>query len=156
MLENDVMPKVLVLVADDSDATKLLATCVAEGARAVRFTEVDVRAAESLDVEALRECTGVAIVGTTQGLSLSLAKLLDACESEATSDFANTVFASVGVDGDLALERIARLGGIVVTERESDLTPDERAKHVGRRVAKVAEWVRHALSHEHAHHHHAH
>ena len=156
MLENDVMPKVLVLVADDSDAAKLLATCVGDGARAVRFTEVDVRAPESLDVEALRDYTGVAIVGTAPRLSLSLTKLLDACESAGASDFANTVLTSVGFDGDVALERIARLGGIIVTERQSDLTPEERGKRVGRRVAKVAEWVRHALSHEHAHHHHAH
>jgi hypothetical protein len=156
MLENDVMPKVLVLVADDSDATKLLAACVGDGARAVRFTEVDVRAVESLDVEALRDCTGVAIVGTAPRLSLSLTNLLDACESGAASDFANTVFASVGFDGEVVLERIARLGGIIVSERRSELTPEERAKRVGKRVAKVAEWVRHALSHEHAHHHHAH
>jgi len=150
------MPKVLVLVADDSDAAKLLATCVGDGARAVRFTEVDVRTVDSLDVEALRDYTGVAIVGTAPRLSLSLTHLLDACESSAASDFANTVFASVGYDGDHALERIARLGGIIVSERQSDLTPEERAKRGGRRVAKVAEWVRHALSHEHAHHQHAH
>src|SRR5678816_4328436 len=105
MLENDVMPKVLVLVADDSDAAKLLATCVGDGARAVRFTEVDTRAADSLDVEALRDCSAVAIVGTAPGLSLPLTNLLDACESAAASDFANTVFASVGFDGDVALER---------------------------------------------------
>ena len=150
------MPKVLVLVSDDSDAAMLLATCVGDGARAVRFTEVDVRATESLDVEALRDYTGVAIVGTAPRLSLSLTKLLDACESAGASGFANTVFASVGFDGDVALERIARLGGIIVTERQSELTQEERAKGVGRRVAKVAEWVRHALSHEHANHHHAH
>ena len=150
------MPKVLVLVADDSDAAKLLATCVGDGARAVRFTEVDVRATDSLDVEALLDYMGVAIVGTAPRPSVSLANLLDACESSAASDFANTVFASVGFDGDVALERIARLGGIIVTERRSELTPEERAKRVGGRVAKVAEWVRHALSHEHAHHQHTH
>jgi len=44
------MPKVLVLVADDSDSAKPLAACVGDGAREVRFTEVDVRAVESLDV----------------------------------------------------------------------------------------------------------
>ena len=154
MLENDVMPKVLVLVADVSDAAKQLASCVGDGARAVRFTEVEIRAVDSLDVDALRDYSGVAIVGT--GRSLSLTNLLDACEEAAASDFANTVFASVGSDGDVALERIARLGGIIVTERETELSAEERAKHLGKRVAKVAEWVRHALSHEHAHHHHAH
>ena len=43
MLENDVMPKVLVLVAGDSDSSKSLAESVRDGAAAVRFTEVDVR-----------------------------------------------------------------------------------------------------------------
>jgi hypothetical protein len=38
-----------------------------------------------------------------------------------------------------------------VAERPSDLAPEARARLVGKRVAKVAGWVRHALSHEHQH-----
>jgi len=156
MLENDVMPKVLILVSSEGDLSTNLARCASDGAKAVRFTEVDVHAVAGRDPEALRDYDGIVIVGSGRDLSPALTSLLDACESGDASQFANTVFAPVGFDSIAAVEGIARLGGIIVADGRGDLAPEERATVVGKRVAKVAEWVRHALSHEHGHHHHAH
>jgi hypothetical protein len=156
MLEKSVMPKVLVLVTGDNDQSKFLADCVGDGARAVRFTEVDVRRLASDEPAQLREYDGVVFVGPNGELGPALTRLLDACESADASEFATTIFASAGFEGGSVLERIARLGGIIVAERPSELAPEARAKLVGKRVGKVAEWVRHALSHEHGHHDHVH
>lgn len=156
MLETDVMPKVLILVASEGDLSTSLARCASDGAKAVRFTEVDVRAVAGRELETLRDYDGIVIAGSGRELSPALTSLLDACESGDASQFANTVFAPLGFDGTAVFERIVRLGGIIVADGRGDLAPDARATLVGKRVAKVAEWVRHALSHEHGHNHHAH
>jgi len=153
----EVMPKVLVLVANDSDSSKSIAQSVREGAAAVRFTEVDIRAAESYyDAADLREYDGIVVVGSGREVSPAFATLFASGDLTDGNAFANTVMASAGFDDGVFLERLASFGGIIVADRPSELTPDARAKLVGTRVAKVAEWVRHALSHEHARHHHAH
>jgi len=153
----EVMPKVLVLVANDSDSSKSIAQSVREGAAAVRFTEVDIRAAESYyDAADLREYDGIVVVGSGREVSPAFATLFASGDLTDGNAFANTVMASAGFDDGVFLERLASFGGIIVAERPSELTAAARAKLVGTRVAKVAEWVRHALSHEHARHHHAH
>ena len=150
------MPKVLILVAGDSDSSKSLAESVREGAAAVRFTEVDVRAVASREPEDLRDYDGIVVVGSGRDVSPALAALIEPGDLADANAFSNTVLASAGFDDGVLLERLARLGGIIVAERASELAPDARASLLGTRVAKVAEWVRHALSHEHARHHHAH
>jgi len=152
----EVMPKVLVLVANDSDSSKSIAQSVREGAAAVRFTEVDIRATESYDAADLRDYDGIVVVGSGREVSPAFATLFSSGDLTDGNAFANTVMASAGFDDGVFLERLASFGGIIVADRPSELTPDARAKLVGTRVAKVAEWVRHALSHEHARHHHAH
>lgn len=151
MLENDVMPKVLVLVAGDSDSSKSLAESVRDGAAEVRFTEVDVRRVTSREATDLRDYDGIVVVGSGRDVSPALASLIEPGDLTDATAFRNTVLASAGFDGGAILERLARLGGIIVAERPSDLAPDARAVLVGTRVAKVAGWVRHALSHEHGH-----
>ena len=154
--ELEVMPKVLVLVAGDSDSSKSIAQSVREGAVAVRFTEVDIRPTESYDAADLRDYDGIVVVGSGRNVSPAFATLIASGDVTDANAFTNTVMASAGFDDGAILDRLASLGGIIVAERPSGLAADARAKLIGARVAKVAEWVRHALSHEHAHHHHAH
>ena len=154
--ELEVMPKVLVLVAGDSDSSKSIAQSVREGAAAVRFTEVDIRAAESYDAADLRDYDGIVVVGSGRDAMPAFASLIASDDLSDANAFTNTVMASAGFDDGAILDRLASLGGIIVAERPGGLAADARAKLIGARVAKVAEWVRHALSHEHARHHHAH
>jgi hypothetical protein len=150
------MPKVLILVADVDGVAAPLAKSVGVAAKAVRFTEVDIRAVFEQTAETLRVYDGVVIVGSGSQLPPALEALLDACERSDAPGLENTVLATVGFANATILERLARLGGIVVSSRRGGLDPGAHAALVGGRVAKVAEWVRHALSHEHAHHQHPH
>jgi hypothetical protein len=177
------MPKLIVLVSGDETTAATLADSAVEGAKSVRFTEVDVRMVvsdtaqsrhkmlESPDV--LREYDGIVI--TADGISAAtigavtisavgdssvnaeLSSVLDALEAvPAANAFANTVFTVVGGSASL-LARIAALGGIIVAEPRGIGDGPARARAQGARTAKVIEWVRHALSHEqkdHAHHDH--
>src|SRR4051812_33368507 len=90
MLENDVMPKVLVLFDSGDQRAERLAESAAEGARKVRFTEVDVRVVgdetpsdgerrkrlESGD--AVNQYDGVVVVGSNRELSSAIDFLLAA------------------------------------------------------------------------------
>jgi hypothetical protein len=171
MLENDVMPKVLVLFAGAESLAASLAENVAAAARSVRFTEVDIRAAAASQAttdsrhkvlespEAVEQYDGVVVVvGSTGNVPSAITSLLDTWDRTSEGTFANTVFAVTGSENALLLERIAQLGGIIVTEARGAADAGERARRHGARVAKIVEWVRHALGHEHGHqqHHHAH
>lgn len=172
MLENYVMPKVLVLFDSGDHQAERLAALTAEGAKNVRFTEVDVRAVGDETAaggatrkrlessEAVDQYDGVVVVGSDRELSAAINALLAA---HPRGEFVDCVFASVS-HADTS-QQLAALGGILVgmsDESTSDL--EARARKIGQRVAKVAEWVRHALSHEHGHgqtphthsHHHSH
>jgi NAD(P)H-dependent FMN reductase len=158
------MPKVLVLFAGTESPAASLAENVAAAARSVRFTEVDIRAAAAYEAttdsrhkvlesaDAVEQYDGVVVVSSTASVPSAITSLLDACDRTSESTFANTVFGVAGSENALLLERIARLGGIIVTDSRGDAD----AGRIGVRVAKVVEWVRHALSHEHGHHHHHH
>ena len=143
---------------------RTLADAAADGAASVRFTEVDVRAVD-VHVSA-RDYDGVLIVVPTRGeLPSELDAFLSSLEREQPVDaFLNTVFAVAGEDltAPAALtalvSRVARLGGIIVSEPRGHHTAssEERARVTGKRAAKVIEWVRHGLGHEHAHATHSH
>jgi hypothetical protein len=152
MLEKDDMPKVLVLFAGDDGATAPLAADVAAGAKAVRFTEVEVRPVAGQTADELQSYDGVVIVGDGDELPSPLESLLEACERADAPGFENTVFGTVGFANATILERLARLGGIAVTARRG-LDAKTQAALLGGRVAKIVGWVRHALNHEHQHHH---
>jgi hypothetical protein len=184
MLENDVMPKLLVLYDGRCDGgehdtesgveqpSASLAENVAAAAKAVRFTEVDVRAVAAdgsttgtrhkvlESPEAANRYDGVVLVGADAGSQSAIESLLDAWRLTAPSTFANTVFGAIGFENPLVYERVARLGGIIVGEprdgTHGTAARQARAEALGRRVAKVAEWISHALSHEHGNDHHAH
>jgi hypothetical protein len=173
MMENGDMPKVLVLFSSDESSAASLAELAAAGAHGVRFTEVDIRVvASSLhstanglhkileSSEAARHYDGLIIVdGRRDGWSTSetsMDRLFKDWNDAAPHVFTNTVFGVAGSPTEALLGRVAALGGIIVTSTAKDSDPETRAGIVGARVAKVVEWVRHALSHEHSHHHHSH
>jgi len=220
------MPKVLVVFHSRTGNTARLADAIAEGARAVRFTEVDVRRLEDLAPESVIEGQPAWKAGrdrlraqyrtlgdpneivdydalvlgapTRYGVMAAELKLfLDTLGplwmKGALVDKVGSAFTSVQTahgGHELTLMSImtpmCNLGMILVppgytdpvmlaggspygaTANTGDDGPTEAdlaaARHQGKRVAKVAEWVRHAKGHEaghshghsHGHHHHHH
>ena len=160
MLEKDVMPKVLVLCDSGDQRADRLAELVAQGAKNVRFTEVDIRVvgSESASNDARRkrlesgdavdQYDGIVVVGSDREPSAAIDLLLAAHHHD---DFVDRVFATVS-DAETS-HRLSHLGGIVVGMRDGGAGLDDSARKTGERVARVAEWVRHALSHEHGHGH---
>ena len=178
------MPKVLVLFHSRTGEAATLAELAAEGARSVRFTEVDVRRLPepATDADAAADPQGaegnealrryhalddVARVADYDALLLGAA-MPDGAMPDALARFLERL-ASVAASGALA-DRVAAV-----------VTPDDQAAahrallpslaglglilvppaagasdaHAhGARAATVAEWVRHAKSHAAGHHHH--
>jgi len=158
------MPKVIVLVSGADDAASSLGVAAADGAKSVRFTEVDVRStgadasrhARVASAHAVTHYDGVVIATASGATDDALMHLLDELARE--REVSTTVFGVAAGDAGLA-ERVSRLGGVVVSQRAgADGDAAEQARLLGVRVAKVAGWVRHGLGHEaehqHAHHHH--
>jgi hypothetical protein len=174
-VESGIMPKVLVLFFGD-DESSALADSAASGAKAVRFTEVDVRAASSTsarhkplgDDQRFANYDGVLLVSAERELAPASIATLSAQLDEGSnashdagnahaSNVSNVVIGALGSNGAL-LEWAARSGGILVTQPASPNSTDviaadanAAARALGARVAKVAGWVRHALGHEAEH-----
>ena len=175
------MPKVIVIAVGTDATASTLADAVVEGATGVRFTEVDVRSVNSdagegatqptrsrvkplESTEQLADYDGIVIVGATADDGApGAARLMEQLAAGASDHgYPNAVFGLLAGDASL-LASVASLGGIIVSEPRGSGDSIGRAKALGARVAKVAEWVRHALSHEqqdrtahkeHVHHHH--
>lgn len=184
-LEKCIVPKLVVLFCGAESPSAALAAAVADGARTIRFTEVEVRALGAHEMPAgmrakrlessdsLTSYDGIVIAGSSAGsVPEELSRLLDEMEHQLgaaaaqppAGPFVDTVFGVVGGANTDLLARVARLGGIIVGEGVAE-DPVARATRVGARVAKVIGWVRHALAHEadaggnhheHDHHDHAH
>jgi len=168
------MPKLLVLFYGDDNHVSALARAAADGAKSVRFAEVDLRrgdrdAASTHNTdkplessEHIRDYEGVILVCAMEGeMANELRATLEALVSKPAATFANTVFGVVGSENtgnsySATLGWVARLGAIMLTEPIGIPDPETRAKQLGSRTAKVVSWVRHALSHEHQDHHHEH
>jgi hypothetical protein len=165
------MPKLLVLFDGAESASASLLDAAATAAKAVRFTEVDIRSTlleygtsgarhKALEsAHTIEHYDGVLIVGAGGPMTPGLGVLFDTWERASNAAFENTVFAATGFDNAEVLERLAQLGGIIVAAPRGTADAEGRAKTLGGRMAKVVEWVRHALSHEQAHdhqHHHDH
>jgi len=160
------MPKVLVLFDSVDQRAERLAELAAEGAKKIRFTEVDLRqvgqppssngaSRKQLEsTEALDEYDGVIFVGSDREPSAAIDALLAGHRRPTEGEFVDRVFAAVGEPD--SSQRLVGLGGIVVGTPAGSSDLDATARRTGERVARVAEWVRHALSHEHGHSHHAH
>ncbi len=163
------MPKLIVLFFGAENPAVTLAEAAAEGAKGVRFTEVDLRSgtphqatehrAKRLESPAqIREYDGVVLAcPVAGGIPSELSSLLDELERSSAGALSNTVFGVVGAEDTLLATRVMRLGGILVSAPSGVVDPQIRGLRLGTRVATVAGWVRHALSHEREHQHsHAH
>ena len=166
------MPKLLVLFqSSDSDVVRL-AAAAAEGARSVRFAEVDLRQLPGPDdaagtasaatgrthhrlehVDAIGQYDGVVLaIGQNgegvqralDGLGGALANKVGSAVTPARGDERRTVLWSV-------LTPMADRGMILVPAPFTDESAgsDEPVRALGKRVAEVIGWVTHARSHRH-------
>ena len=127
------MPKTLILFAGDDPAH---ADVIAEGARAVRFAEVTV-----LPLDPPPD------VAPYDALVLDAAAPDVATRLAPAGALTDKVASTFGGDDDArwtTLRALGTLGCLLVP-------PADDATGLGRRVATVAEWVRHAKSHHHHH-----
>ena len=196
------MPKILVLFHSRTGNTAALAEAIADGARGVRFTEVDIRRLEDVAAEKLadgipawregreelarkyRTLESAELRGVLDELGplASRGGLVDKVGAAFTTALASrggheatlagmiTALASLGMlicppgQGEGAKGAGSPLGAIALTGEGGGIGEAELAiaRALGKRVAKVAEWVRHAKGHEsghlhshgHSHHHH--
>jgi hypothetical protein len=125
------MPKTLILFAD-SDPSR--ADRIADGARSVRFSEVDVLPLDPMPDP--RAYDAIVI----DAMAPDVVRLLGA--ATALTDKVGATFGGDDAAHWSTLRALANLGCLLVPPAS-----DEAA--LGRRVATVAEWVRHARSHHH-------
>jgi hypothetical protein len=165
------MPKLLVLVPARSPELAPLADAVLEGARSVRFAEVDVRsfgdagdAAESYrplaGIEDLTTYDGIIVgvpAGDVEGQSFreNLARFDGSLANKVGSAFTTASGAERATVLWSALAPMADRGMILVPlpfSAEGGANADA-CRQMGKRVAEVVGWVTHARSHHHHHHH---
>ena len=176
------MPKLLVLFHSRSPDVVALAEAVVEGARSVRFAEVDLRRLEASDAgthstapdgagRTHRTLERVDDIATYDGLVLALpaADQATATLTEALGALGASLVNKVGsvvtaAEGEgrsavlwSALAPMADRGMILVPSpftKSEEPAPDS-ARRIGKRVAEVIGWVTHARSHHHhePHHH---
>lgn len=139
------MPKTLVLFDTMNADSGALASIVAEGGRAVRFAEVDLRSVG--DVVDLSVYDGIAADVT----SMAVRDLL-----ERAGPLRSKVVSLFGIadDGLLSfLELLGRAGMIVLppgTGASALSAADaESARVLGKRLCDVVAWITHARSHHH-------
>jgi hypothetical protein len=131
------MPKTLIVHAPSPEAAAAAAS-VAEGARALRFSEVELRSADAVETLAGHHAV---IVGELS--PDALAALV--ARSGSLRDVVASAFGGQATERWSALRLLADAGCLLVP-------PSDDLPALGRRVATVGEWVRHAKSHEHHHH----
>ncbi len=164
------MPKLLVLFPARSTELAPLADAVLEGARSIRFAEVDVRtlgdggeaAASRKPLAAIEDLTSYdgIIVGVPagdaegQGLRDAIARFGGSLTNKVGSAF--TTGTGAGRTSVLwsALSPMADRGMILVPLPFAEGAANADAcRQMGKRVAEVVGWVTHARSHHHHHHH---
>jgi hypothetical protein len=165
------MAKIVVLIGNTGEPPAEMGVAAAEGAKGVRFAEVEIRTLGKASIAAspthrplasgdrLREYDAIIVASGERCVPAELEAALNEFERGLPRDgVPNTVFASVGSHSELLLGRLTLLGGIIVSTPRGTNSPLDAATATGARVAQIAEWVRHALSHqqEHSVHHHDH
>jgi len=165
------MPKLLVLVPARSAELAPLADAVLEGARSVRFAEVDVRSFGDggdggasyrplAGIEDLTTYDGIIVgvpAGDVEGQSLpkTLARFDGSLANKVGSAFTTASGAGRAAVLWSALAPMADREMILVPipfSAESGANADA-CRQMGKRVAEVVGWVTHARSHHHHHHH---
>jgi multimeric flavodoxin WrbA len=163
------MPKLLVRYDAHEPALARLADAIADGARTVRFAEVDVRRVGDADavaeagsrhralgqVEELEQYDGIAVGAPARdGPRPSAAEsLLTRFEGSLVNKVGSAFTAAEGGARRETLWRalapMADRGMILVPASFVERAPDEAA--LGTRLAEVIGWVTHAKSHHHHH-----
>ena len=166
------MPKVLVLFQSHSPDVVRLAEVVADGARSVRFSEVDLRRLPATDGarEPAPEATGRAhpplrdaddigqydaLILVADGEGETLVRTLGAFAGSLANKVGAVITPATGTDRRTMLWAV--LGamadrGMILVPGPFDTegaTSDESTRKVGKRVADVIGWVTHARSHHH-------
>ncbi|CAN5423983.1 hypothetical protein BH09GEM1_BH09GEM1_40280 [soil metagenome] len=166
------MPKILILFAGPNTA---LAHAVADGARGVRFSEVEVRRVgvgelqgdggipdvypTLAGVDELAPYDAILLGVSARGellpeLGRLVAQAATALPRESWQNKVGSAFVTAPAEGDESadlwpvLAMLGDLGLLVVSPAGSDA---DAAKALGARVAQVVGWVTHARSHHHAH-----
>lgn len=159
------MPKTLVLYHGSGDDVAAMAEAVAEGARSVRFAEVDVRqltegtAPTAGRVHALasaEELAGydglVMGVSSDKGMPAAITRLIaeaDALRQQGSPGLLVGAAFAAGAASDEAcwtlLRALGGLGVVLVPPGVNGLD----ARKLGHRVAHVVSWITHARSHHH-------
>jgi hypothetical protein len=167
------MPKLLVLFDPRSNDLAPLADAIAEGARQVRFAEVDVRrmalaTPDDTPVGRHRALESADALATYDGIIVGVAPVESPGESPiealsaTTASLTNRVGSAftAGRHGDdrrsalwSVLTPMGDRGMILVPPPLSESPADEleSARDQGKRVAEVVGWVTHARSHHHHH-----
>jgi hypothetical protein len=176
------MPKLLVLFQSRSADVVHLADAAAEGARSVRFAEVDLRifpasgethAGVDRTARTHRPFEQDQDMAPYDGLILVVGREPDAGDSlvQALGSFAGSLVNKVGavLTPAVGSDRRPMLWSVLspMADRGMILIPaaftaehgddDTAARDLGKRIAEVIGWVTHARSHhQHDHHHHDH
>jgi NAD(P)H dehydrogenase (quinone) len=176
------MPKLLVLFQSRDADVVALAAAVAEGARRVRFAEVDLRQLATphdaandaiLDAEGrvLRRLEHADDLTAYDGVVLAVGDELDAAAlgeamARAGGSLGNRVGAAVTTTAGAKRRAVLWAAMTPMADRGMILAPApfdvagepavDSARGLGRRVAEVVGWVTHARSHHHHDHHHDH
>jgi hypothetical protein len=169
--DSSIMPKLLVLFPARSAELVPLADAVVEGARSVRFAEVDVRtfgdagdgASVRRPLASIDDFTSYdgIIVGVPAGdeegkrLRETLARFEGSLSDKVGSAFTTESGAARAAVLWSALTPMADRGMILVPLPFSDegTSGADACRRMGKRVADVIGWVTHARSHHHHHHH---
>jgi len=173
------MPKLLVLFQSRRPDVVELAEAAVEGARRVRFAEVDVRRLADADepsvpvstdatagpehrtlvhVEGLGAYDGlILVVHTITEASAALTRTIDALGATLADKVGSALTSAGGADRNAVLWSVltpmADHGMILVPAPFDDANePVEAARRLGTRVAEVIGWVTHARSHHHHEH----
>lgn len=166
------MPKLLVLFQSHSPDIVRLAESAADGARSVRFAEVDLRRLPTTngahdpapaatgrahhllrDADDIRQYDGLILAAEGEGEAL--VRTLDAFGGSLQNKVGAVVTPAAGADRRTVLWSflgvMADRGMILVPAPfdVEDAASDESTRKVGKRVAEVIGWVTHARSHHH-------
>jgi hypothetical protein len=172
------MPKLLVLFQSRRPDVVGLAEAAVEGARRVRFAEVDLRRLAEADdstTSASSDAMGqrnhrtlapddltvydglIVAVGDSAEASATLSRTMGALGTSLTNKVGSVLTSAAGPERSAvlwsALTPMADRGMILVPASFDDANdPAEAARRLGTRVAEVIGWVTHARSHHHHEH----
>lgn len=161
------MPKTLILFSSRSGGTAAYADAVAEGARSVRFSEVEVRRVDLTspnesetspeskyqtfgDADELQSYDAIIVGSPSLAAAAALTALLDGAGS-LTNKVGAAFTAENSGDAPVWVIMKAMAGRDMILVPPAADADVAAARQLGTRVAEVTSWITHAKSHHHAH-----